>query len=394
MRTDYKIGIAALVLVGLVIVVWSFVDPDPPPAGPPPDEQPAPVVNDDPVDPPGFYRQRRDDDVAVRDGGEAVIGRDRTGGTGDESTDDPGDPPARDASSVMAALQDAIRRSGERRHETSPTPGSNIAGLFGRSTDTTTDSSDTDALRAPDFSAAITPATPLAYTVKDGDSGFWTVSKNVYGDGKYWGLIAKANPDADSNRLRAGQILKVPPLPAKTDRAPGEGPTHAGQVLAEADGKRYYYVQEGDAGFWTVSAKAYGSGKHWALIAKANPNADSDRLNKGQKLLVPALPLPMAASSGTTTSTTVARTLGPGEKWYTVVDGDAGFWDVSKKSYGSGKYYAIIAKANPNVNSGLLRKGQKILVPPLPPSATRVRTTRRPSVATARDRYGAVPIFD
>jgi len=383
MRTDYKIGIAALVLVGLVIVVWSFIDPEPT-AAPPTNNQPPPLaVNDDPGgDPPNFYDMRPNDGVSARLDGGGIIGRDRIGDTGDGSSDSAGGAPGSDEAAGLDALEGTGHPGGD---GTSPTPGSDILSLFG--------GRDTPTYPPDPVNSTIPPRSPGSYTVKEGDSGFWTVSKNVYGDGKHWALIAAANPEADSNALRAGQILKVPPRPVP-DRSTGGNSTlaagRAGQVLTETDGKRYYYVQEGDLGFWTVSAKAYGSGKHWALIAQANPDADSGRLRKGQKLVVPALPTRFRAP----TNMTPARTLGPGEKWYTVVDGDAGFWDVSKKSYGAGKYYDVIAKANPNVNSGRLRKGQKILVPPLPPSAMRRRTTRRPSVATVRGGYGDVPIFE
>ena len=60
------------------------------------------------------------------------------------------------------------------------------------------------------------PATLGTYTVKAGDSGFWGIAQNVYGNGKYFGLIAKANPNAFSERLHVGQVLTIPPLPAPT----------------------------------------------------------------------------------------------------------------------------------------------------------------------------------
>lgn len=52
------------------------------------------------------------------------------------------------------------------------------------------------------------------YRVKRGDAGFWAVAKNAYGNGKYWALVAKANPNTPSNALRVGQVLIIPPLPA------------------------------------------------------------------------------------------------------------------------------------------------------------------------------------
>lgn len=56
---------------------------------------------------------------------------------------------------------------------------------------------------------------------------------------------------------------------------------------------------------------------------------------------------------------------GPGgEKYYVVQKGDNGLWDVSKKYYGDGKKWELIAAANPpDVSRNPLHPGQKILLP-------------------------------
>lgn len=53
------------------------------------------------------------------------------------------------------------------------------------------------------------------YIVKEGDRGFWDVSKAVYGHGKHYGLIEKANPELDSRRLRPGKKVWCPDKPVK-----------------------------------------------------------------------------------------------------------------------------------------------------------------------------------
>ena len=366
MRTDYKIGIAAVVLLGVVITTWSVLTsgPDEPPAR---DEQPdqlAAVKNDrDDLDAPaerrvlphegGGYRQRDEDRVL-----EGLTG----GGTG-------------------GFTDNRIpRNEGE-----------------GGSSDWPLGSGQTieqrDRLEPRGIVNDPTPAA-TKYTVKENDQGFWAVSEHVYGDGKHWALIAQANPSADSCKLRAGQTLTIPPLPKAPDppigRLPGApGRPTNGQVVAGSDGKRHYYVQEGDSGFWAVSAKAYGNGKYWALIAKANPSVNSLKLKAGQKIIVPPLPT-RVTSGGRATGTGAA--LKPGEKWYTVVEGDAGFWDVAKKEYGSGVHWSVIAKANPSVNARRLQKGQRLVVPPLPASSGRGAAT---AAAPPRRRisYDGVPNF-
>ncbi len=66
-----------------------------------------------------------------------------------------------------------------------------------------------DSLNAPGNVEANVSRT---YTVKPGDAGFWGIAEKVYGEGRYWQLIARANPNTDSNALRVGQKLSIPPL--------------------------------------------------------------------------------------------------------------------------------------------------------------------------------------
>jgi nucleoid-associated protein YgaU len=126
---------------------------------------------------------------------------------------------------------------------------------------------------------------PQTYTVKLGDS-FWSIANKVYGDGKHVSLIAAANPQASSDRLRPGQTLTIPPLPAGS-QAPAidKTKTAAGDL---AKGDNVYVVQKGD-GFWAIAEKVYGHGKYWPAIRQANPGVREDRLQPGQKLVIPAL---------------------------------------------------------------------------------------------------------
>ena len=69
--------------------------------------------------------------------------------------------------------------------------------------------------QAPAASGAETPAAPGAiYTVLAGDT-FKSIAKRLFGDRKKWRAIADANPDVKGNKLRAGQVLKVPDLPQR-----------------------------------------------------------------------------------------------------------------------------------------------------------------------------------
>ena len=387
MRTDYKIGIVAVVLVGLGITIWAALN-----SGPPPEEQATPADDDKGKNAGGiggtdFYGRPADrvnesltgDILGDRRGAADLAGRGRGTGAGMGALDDSSAGALEEARLAEARRRAAERALADRAAEQS-------AAASGREPDWWV--SGTGAAGGAAGGASGTAAT--TYTVTEADLGFWTVAQKVYGDGKHWALIAQANPDAESDKLRAGQRLKVPPLPATSGSAASRRPdsTLNGQLVTRPDGKRYYHVQKGDAGFWAVSAKAYGNGKHWALIARANPGVTSGDLKEGQRLVVP--PRPTEGVTGSGVAAAPARMLQPGQKWYTVVEGDAGFWDVAKKSYGNGKHWALIAQANPNVNSGRLRKGQKLVVPPL--SVARRRATAPPT--GNRVTRSDEPIFD
>jgi len=232
------------------------------------------------------------------------------------------------------------------------------------------------------------------YKVQQGDLGFWTISKKVYGSSEYWTVIRDANPGLDSKALRAGQIVKIPPLPRKVATA-----SAAPKVLAA--GERVYVVQRGDNGFWGIAEKVYGDGTLWGLIAKANPGVNSLSLRPGQKLVIPAKTATVA-TTGQTGSTGGVVTVG-GTKKYVVRRGDAGLWAVAANVYGNGNYWRLIAAANPGVDSNRLQPGQELVIPELTqetigkygaPSSSG-RTTTRPAGA-ADDIPGRPvrPIFD
>lgn len=222
--------------------------------------------------------------------------------------------------------------------------------------------------------APIPPVMPFAggdgetYEVQKGDSGFWAIAAKYYGDGRHWTLIAQANPGVDSNALRPGKKLIMPPKPVARTTTPGS----PGGIVVSPSGQRQYVVKKGDSGFWAISKTVYGDGKYWAIIAKANPNANSSRLHPGDTLVIPERTPEATAGSGGSTPLAATVTPGIGEKVYTVTKDDSeGFWGIAKRHYGNGIYWTVIAKANPKVNSSSLKAGQQLLIPELTPEAGR-----------------------
>ena len=205
---------------------------------------------------------------------------------------------------------------------------------------------------------------PDTYRVVEGDQGFWGIAKKLYGAGRYYYLIAEANPDADPTRLRAGQVLRIPPLPREPSRADAEA-----EAMADAPrGSTTYTVEAGDAGFWGIAKKKYGAGKYYYLIAEANPDANPARLQPGQVLVIPPLPedaeerRPVGHADDDTTGG--SDDAPAGYRVYIVQEEDQqGFWGIAKKFYGEGSLYVAIERANPDVDSNRLRVGQRLLLP-------------------------------
>jgi nucleoid-associated protein YgaU len=240
-----------------------------------------------------------------------------------------------------------------------------------------------------DAVSTTTIAAPGTYTVTEEDTtGFWGIAMKYYGEGKYFELIQQANPQVESRALRPGTMLKMPPKPTPAIATPAADRSRNGQVATNSAGQRVYTVSETDtAGLWGIAQKMYGKGHLYPLIQKANPTVDATKLNAGDQLIIPAQPTETTLSSSTGVVSAVRAAeatrgqtiMENGQRYYIVAGGDAGFWTVSKKVYGDGKYLNVVAEANPGVSSDTLQPGDKLRVPPLPPEAERRARTAAPT---------------
>jgi len=360
MRTEVKIGLAVGLALVLIVVVYFAVKPD---EAPPPDDETI---------------------IAEEQGeGEAAI-------EVDSIAADQGDVrPTAEAESPGPAAVAPVLPEYEPIIQPEPEP---IVPV--------TEKNETEGEAAVSAPPIIPPAPPpieaapaatgrkRTYTVKAGDAGFWAVAQAVYGDGKHWTLIRDANPEADSNTLRPGQVLVIPPL---SKPSPALASTTTPPLLPPDAGSNVYTVKAGDKGFWGIAEKVYGHGKYWPLIRRANPDVDSYSLRVGQRLLVPPLKkTPGAPAHLAAGSRPAAR-----NDTYVVQAGDAGFWGIAEKVYGNGKYHTIIATANPGVNPRQLRQGQVLNTPPLPSDVTAgTSLPRAPRPPRAQPPADDKPFFD
>ena len=129
-----------------------------------------------------------------------------------------------------------------------------------------------------------TPSTSVRtvpYTIKDDDS-LWTIAADWFGDASRWNLIAKANPLIDPDRLKLGQVIRLPAKdafrrPIKTVRNTPTGPGT-------------YVVKSGDS-LSRIARIHYGDESKWSYIYEANRStigSDPARLKIGMRLRLPS----------------------------------------------------------------------------------------------------------
>ena len=168
-------------------------------------------------------------------------------------------------------------------------------------------------------------------------------------------------------RSEEPSYLATPPAPVDDGGRVGEPAPEPGdddRATAPAGQASIYVVVAGDDGFWAISAKVYGAGKHWPLIRDANPGVDTTMLRPGQELVIPPPPEPDTQS---TTREELPAGVPPGSRTYVVQDGDT-YWDIAEAEYGNGQYHYLLEQAN-GIDPGKLQKGMVLLVPPKPAPA-------------------------
>ncbi len=148
--------------------------------------------------------------------------------------------------------------------------------------------------------ATVSPDTTAAsdtYTVQPNDS-LWTISQKVFGDGRYYNDIARANPGINPNRLQVGQQLKLPSRAALTS-AETAGRSAAAADAAPIDTARQYRVQSGDS-LHRIAQRLYGSSAMADELYQLNRQligADPAKLKVGMVLQLPAAPTSATAGA-------------------------------------------------------------------------------------------------
>ena len=395
MRTDVKIGIAVGLVLVVGVVVYMVVSPG---SSDSPETAQTDGLHSSPGDPEAgadggldsgnpdgsitdsLFPARPDDSLApgVGDGGDTAGGTDTdigvaagnsaTGGAATDGigVDDPGTVTDPDPGGVeITMVPPGPVDPGPADPSWAPAGGDSSTGPVdpGSPRDVPYPGS-TDGLTSGAGAAVI--AAGKTHVIKSNDK-LWTLAETYYGHGKHWQLLVAANPGLNPTALVVGRTIKIPPLPvgAVSSVRAAVGPT--GTVTQAADGTKSYIVAKNDS-FWKIAARSdvYGNGIHYKLIAAANPGANSDSLQPGDKLVIPPLTTTSAGDGGGASGASAPDPVtATGEKIYVVKNGDNGMWGVSNSQYGDGKYFPAIAGRNPGVNPSRLRIGQKLILPSL-----------------------------
>ncbi|MFH0981571.1 MAG: LysM peptidoglycan-binding domain-containing protein [Planctomycetota bacterium] len=163
--------------------------------------------------------------------------------------------------------------------------------------------------RPPTEKAVPEPAKATrTHTVQKGDS-FALLAEVYYGSQRHTPFLIEANPEhSDPSRLRAGVILRIPPLPGQPDESltrSDRTATVRERPAPEGREGRTYVVREGDT-FYRIAARELGRGSRWLEVFELNKdvvNGKPERLHVGQVLELP-LEKPATSEKGTSEKTT------------------------------------------------------------------------------------------
>jgi 5'-nucleotidase / UDP-sugar diphosphatase len=100
-------------------------------------------------------------------------------------------------------------------------------------------------------------------------------------------LTEVAPPAPIHNGITPAQpIAYSEPIVAPMDDITPAAPTR-GHVSAASGAGKTYTVKKGDT-LWAIAQRSYGDGKQYRKILAANPSIKGDKLNAGQKIVIPS----------------------------------------------------------------------------------------------------------
>lgn len=199
------------------------------------------------------------------------------------------------------------------------------------------------------------------------------------------------DPLPNSNPWNSGTRNPVAPAPAPSRNSePGTGPMRVDVAIDT----RTYTVGDGES-YWTISKKQYGTVRYFGALAEHNRDVVSDPryLRPGMKIELPPADVlePLVSNSPMPSiqprPANVMATLRPEAhtaRRHEVQPGE-NYWSISKKEYGTSRYFAALAEWNKVAvpDPRQLRPGHVVELPPA--------SDLEPLVATASPNGPAPP---
>lgn len=134
------------------------------------------------------------------------------------------------------------------------------------------------------------------------DETYTSIAKLLYGDGRHYLAIQRANPDLDPERIRPGTVINLPDPAAIKGADSGSGaepagPNGTGGASGAAgpraiDPKTEYEVKPDDS-LHRIATRVYGTSAMWKKIYELNQQAigsDPEKLKLGMVLKLPPNP--------------------------------------------------------------------------------------------------------
>jgi nucleoid-associated protein YgaU len=176
----------------------------------------------------------------------------------------------------------------------------------------------TTVVRLP-MSSPTTTSAPLVaagstYVLQPQDN-YWTISKKIYGAGRYAEALAKHNAATvrDPQRMQPGTPIATPSAEELETLYPDLIPdlqtaTATTTIVAAADS---YVTVPGD-NFWTIAKKVYGHGRHFQALAEHNRATIPDplKLQPGTSVLTPPVEVLEAREAASSTAVPVVPVRG------------------------------------------------------------------------------------
>ena len=121
------------------------------------------------------------------------------------------------------------------------------------------------------------------HTVRWSGESLSLISRWYTGASRNWRKLAKANPRLNPNRIKKGNVIVIPPALLKTREPLPQ------KVAARYTAGYFAHTVKQDGEEMEVIASWYtGNAANWKVIARANPELNSNQLVAGNKIYIPS----------------------------------------------------------------------------------------------------------